>query len=206
MHAELESRAARCDASSVGYRFFSIPAHRLTGAQSLEGVEELLEPDAPELRNILDRALQGAEFRDSRARDKLRALLHGDVEPPYGSPGRGCGRTAIFAQPPQDLPALLRMADHLDRLARQDAGERALVWRCTQCQTRYAVPVALVRDVAIRCERCGDTVDLSPNRSMGEEALLDPFQSEVNAVRGRLATFFREAMARGWPVLVCTTD
>lgn len=189
----------------MGYRFFAVPAHRLA-EKSLEGIDEVLEPDAPEIRSVLERALQGAEFRDIRARDRLRSLLHADTEPPHPSPGQGCGRAAIFAQPPQDLPALLRMADHLERLAQQEVGERALVWRCTQCSTRYAVPVALVRNVAIRCERCGEPVELNPTRSLGEEALVDPFQGEVNTTRQKLATFFREAMARGWPVLVCTTE
>jgi hypothetical protein len=141
-----------------------------------------------------------------RARDRLRALLHSDVAPPLPSLGGNCGNSAIFAQPPQDLPALLRLADQLDRLAAQEAGERALVWRCTQCGTRYAVPLALARSVAIRCERCGEPVELNPTRSLGEEALLDPFVGEVNEARRKIAAFFREAMARGWPVLVCTSD
>lgn len=190
----------------MGYRFFSVPAHRLGGSNGFEGVDELLEPEAPDVRITVERALEGTEFRDVRPRDRLRALLHAEAVPPFPSPGHGCGRAAIFAQPPQDLPALLRLADQLDRLAKQEAGERALVWRCTQCQTRYAVPLALARSVAIRCERCGESVQLNPTRSLGEESLLDPFLSEVNLARQRLAAFFRESMARGWPVLVCTTD
>jgi hypothetical protein len=189
----------------VGYRFFAVPAHRLTSADTLE-VPELLEPEPPDMRGIIERALQGAEFRDFRARDRLRQLLQADFPPPLPSPGARCGPSAVFAQPPQDLPALLRMADHLDKLAQQDSGERALVWRCGGCSTRYAVPVALVRNVAIRCERCGEAVELNPARTTGEESLLDPYAGEVNAVRRRLAVFFREAMARGWPVLVCSRD
>lgn len=192
----------------MAYRFFAVPGHLLAGAQTLEGVPELLEPESPQdIRVTVERALQGADFRDLRARDRLRSLLHSDTtQPSHPSPGKGCGNAAIFAQPPQDLPALLRTADQLDRLASQEAGERALVWRCTQCGTRYAVPVSLVRNVAIRCERCGETVELHANRSLGEESLLDPFVGEVNRARQSLAVFFREAMARGWPVLVCTTD
>jgi hypothetical protein len=190
----------------VGYRFFSVPAHRLSSENGFEGLDELLEPEPPDVRVTVERALEGTEFRDVRPSARLRALLQADVVPPFPSPGRGCGRSAIFAQPPHDLPALLRLADQLDRLAKQEAGERALVWRCTQCQTRYAVPLALARSVAIRCERCGESVELNPSRSLGEESLLDPFLSEVNRARQKLAAFFREAMARGWPVLVCTTD
>ncbi|HYX91947.1 MAG TPA: hypothetical protein VE782_10325 [Myxococcaceae bacterium] len=190
----------------MAYRFFSVPGHRLTGAYGLQDGDDFLEPDPPEVRRTAERALEGIEYRDMRARDRLRSLLHSDVAPKLPSPGRGCSKSAIFAQPPADLPALLRMADQLDRLARREAGERALVWRCAQCQTRYAVPLALARSVAIRCERCGESVELDPRRSLGEEALVDPFQGEVNQARHRLSAFFREAMARGWPVLVCTTD
>lgn len=192
----------------MGYRFFAVPAHRLVGsASSFEGPGELLEPESPsDVRVTVERALQGSEFRDMRARDRLRSLLHSDNPPTLPSPGGGCGRAAVFAQPPQDLPALLRMADHLDRLAKQEVGERALVWKCTQCQTRYAVPVSLVRNVAIRCERCTEPVELHPSRSLGEESLMDPFMGEVNRARQALAAFYREAMARGWPVLVCTSE
>ena len=41
-------------------------------------------------------------------------------------------------------------------------------------------------------------MDLTPEKSVGEEALLDPFAGAVNATRRELAGFFREAMARGW--------
>ncbi|MGA9525784.1 MAG: hypothetical protein WBV82_30275 [Myxococcaceae bacterium] len=190
----------------MGYRFFSVPTHRLTDATSLEDIDEMLEPGPPDIRGITERALQGSEFRDMRARDKVRALLQSDVPPPFPSPGPGCGPSAVFSQPPADLPALLRLADSLDRLAREESGEKALVWRCGNCGTRYAVPVSLVRNVAIRCERCGEPVELNPARSTGEESLLDPFVGEVNSARHRLADFFREAMARGWPVLVSSTE
>jgi hypothetical protein len=190
----------------VAYRFFSVPAHRLSGANGLEDADEFLQPEPPEVSLTAERALEGIEYRDMRARDRLRSLLHSDVAPKLPSPGKGCSRSALFARPPNDLPALLRMADQLERMAKQEAGERALVWLCTQCETRYAVPLALARNVAIRCERCGEPVELNPRSSVGEEALVDPFLGEVNQARHRLSAFFREAMARGWPVLVCTTD
>src|SRR5687768_16562274 len=97
---------------------------------------------------------------------------------------------------------MLRLADQLDSRAQIEAGERALVWKCERCATRYAVPVALARSVVIPCERCGASVDLTPDRSVGEEALLDPFSGAVNTARRHLAVFFREAMARGYAVLV----
>ena len=191
----------------VAYRFFSVPGNRLTaGANGWQNPEEILEPDSPVVSLAAERALEGIEYRDMRARDRLRSLLQSDVAPKLPSPGRGCSGSAVFAQPPNDLPAVLRMADQLDRAAKQQAGERALVWRCAQCNTRYAVPLALARSVAIRCERCGEPVELDPRRSLGEESLLDPFLLELNQARHQLSAFFREAMARGWPVLVCTTD
>jgi hypothetical protein len=187
---------------SVSFRFFAVPAHVVAKSHDGLATDDLVEPSLPPTLDALERALTGAEFRDIRARDRLRGLLLADQEPPLGSPGDGWGPSAVFAQPPQDLPALLRLADQLENLAQQEAGERALVWKCAKCGTRYAVPVSLVRPVAIRCERCSTAVDLQVSSSLGEESLLDPSVSAVNQARRELATFFREAMARGWPVLV----
>ncbi|RKG85843.1 hypothetical protein [Corallococcus terminator] len=186
----------------MAFRFLAIPAHRLVDFPNTLPDDERLEPELPPVHEAVERALAGAEFRDLRARDRMRALLQGDQPPALGSPGKGFGPSAVFAKPPQDLPALLRLADELEDMARREAGERALVWKCGQCNARYAVPVALVRQVSIRCERCGTPVELSSQQSLGEEALIDPFQGAVNTSRHELATFFREAMARGWPVLV----
>jgi hypothetical protein len=186
----------------VGFRFLALPGHRVVDHPRTQPDEDRLEPELPPIHEAIERALGGAEFRDSRARDRLRSLLQGDRPPKLGAPGAGYGPSAVFAQPPGDLPALLRLADELEGLARQEAGERALVWKCSECSARYAVPVALVRSVSILCERCGTPVELNPTRSLGEEALIDPFLGAVNQCRRELATFFREAMARGWPVLV----
>jgi len=189
----------------MGYRFFAIPTYRLTEAAA--GPVPLAEqwvPDLPSDPGEMEQALGEAVFRDQRARDRLRALLL-QGRPPYAPPGPGLGRAAVFAQPPNDLPALLRLADELDVLARGQVGERALVWAC-ECGKRYAVPVTLARQVSIKCERCGKPVELIPSRALGAEQLLDAHQAAVNSRRVKLAEFFREAMARGWPVLVCTTD
>jgi hypothetical protein len=43
-------------------------------------------------------------------------------------------------------------------------------------------------------------------QSLGEESLLDPLQGAVNTCRRELSGFFREAMARGWPVLISARD
>ncbi len=186
----------------MGFRFLAVPGYRVVEHPRALPDEDRLEPELPPIPEAVERALSGAEFRDVRARDKLRSLLQSDRPPKLGSPGAGFGPSAVFAQPPGDLPALLRLADELETLARREAGERALVWKCGECGARYAVPVSLVRPVSIRCERCSNPVELSPARSLGEEALVDPFLGAVNECRHALAVFFREAMARGWPVLV----
>ena len=190
----------------MGFRFLAVPSHRVVESPQSLAPDERLEPELPPMHEAIERALAGAEFRDVRARDRLRSLLQGDKAPRLGSPGAGYGPSAVFAQPPNDLPALLRLADELDSLAKREAGERALVWKCGECGARYAVPVALVRQVSIRCERCNHPVELNAARSLGEEALIDPFLGAVNSARHELATFFREAMARGWPVLVSQGD
>jgi hypothetical protein len=191
---------------SVGFRFFAIPGHHLLETPASLAQAELFEPDVSPQADVVERALSGVEFQDMRARDRVRSLLQSDRPATLGSPGNGYGPSALFAQPPQDLPALLRMADQLDRTAQREAGERALVWRCEYCATRYAVPVGLVRSVAIRCEKCGNPVELTVARSLGEESLLEPTHGAVNATRHKLASFFREAMARGWPVLVSAQE
>lgn len=190
----------------MGFRFVAIPGHRLVAHPQSLPPDERLEPELPPLHEAVERAFAGAEFRDVKAKDRVRALLQGDKPPTLGSPGSGFGPSAIFAQPPQDLPALLRLADELESLAKREAGERALVWKCGECGARYAVPLALARTVSIRCERCGSPVELNPQRSLGEESLIDPFLGAVNGARHELATFFREAMARGWPVLVAREE
>ncbi|WNG45906.1 hypothetical protein F0U60_18655 [Archangium minus] len=190
----------------MGFRFIAIPGHRVVAHPQSLPSDERLEPELPPLQEAVERAFAGAEFRDVKAKDRVRALLQGDRPPNLGSPGSGFGPSAVFAQPPQDLPALLRLADELESLAKREAGERALVWKCSECNARYAVPVALARSVSIRCERCGTPVELNPQRSLGEESLIDPFLGAVNGARRELAAFFREAMARGWPVLVATEE
>jgi hypothetical protein len=190
----------------VGVRFFAVPGHAVAEQSQPLQTEEIVEPELPPVHDAVEKALSGAEFRSMRARDRVRELLDADVEPKHAPPGEGFGPAAIFARPPQDLPALLRLADQLESLAKREEGEKALVWKCGTCNSRYAVPVALVRSVSIRCEHCGNPVELHAERSLGEETLVDPFRSAVNAARRELAVFFREAMARGWPVLVCSSD
>jgi hypothetical protein len=176
------------------YRFHAVPRWVLTydpkdrRAKKPEAADRL-NPDVPENPDSVDRALARSEYRGSFAIEHVAELLHSGKGP------------VVFASPPNDLPALLRTADQLETLARQDAGEKARVWRC-DCGTHYAVPVALIRPVAIRCERCGRTVDFEIGKSIGEQNVAEAAQSHVNAYRKGLAEFFREAMARGWPVLV----
>ena len=186
----------------MALRFFAIPSHRLVAPPQLLPADALYEPELPASAGLLDRALAGVEFRDQRVRDRVGQMFAAEGPKRLGAPGPHSSPSLIFAQPPQDLPAVLRMADQLEALATAEEGERALVWKCQRCNTRYAVPLGLVRDVSIRCERCGEPVSLRRERSSGEEALVDPMQGAVNVTRRRLAAFLREAMASGWPVLV----
>jgi len=188
----------------VGIRFFSVPGYRLVDRSNLIPADELIEPALSRSPEALERAVSGAEFRDERAGDRIHCLIAG-ARTAQPSLGPGFGSAAIFARPPADLPALLRLADQLEALAQEQKGERALVWKC-ECGTRYAVPVILFRPVSIRCENCGRTVQLDPRASVGEEALLDPLEDAANRARYELSRFFREAMARGWPVLICSTE
>ncbi|HZW87760.1 MAG TPA: hypothetical protein VFF12_01670 [Myxococcaceae bacterium] len=186
----------------MGIRFFSIPGHRLVAPPQLLPADALVEPELPPSVGLMDRALAGVEYRDQRVRDRLQQMFGSDGLLRVGAPGPQASPSLVFAQPPRDLPAILRMADQLEALAAAEEGERALVWKCHRCNTRYAVPLGLVRDVSIRCERCGEPVSLRRERSTGEEALVDPMQGAVNLSRRRLAAFLRESMASGWPVLV----
>ena len=186
----------------MGIRFFSIPSHRLVTPPQLLPADAVVEPELPASPGLMERALAGIEFRDQRVRDRIARMFSTDGVARMGAPGPHASPSVVFAQPPQDLPALLRMADQLEALAAAEEGERALVWKCQRCATRYAVPLGLVRDVSIRCERCGEQVSLRRERSSGEEALVDPMQGAVNVARRRLAAFLRESMASGWPVLV----
>jgi hypothetical protein len=149
--------------------------------------EEELRPVAGEPAPI-EAVLARVEYRGAKAVERAQELLTS------ASP-------VVFARSPNDLPALLRTADQLLTLSKVDAGERAQLWRCS-CGTRYAVPVSSVRPVSLRCERCGNTVELDPAHSLGESNIADPEKAKVSAARLALADFFREAMARGWPVLV----
>ena len=164
-------------------RFFAAPSWEL-GKPSAER----LEPANIELQ-LVPEAFAHSEYRGEAPLQRAQQVLEASMGPP------------IFARPPNDLPALLRLADQLKTLAIQEAGERAKVWRC-ECGTRYAVPVALLRPVSIKCERCGRSLELELTASLGDDQLVEPHQGRVNATRRGLSDFFREAMARGWPVLV----
>ncbi|MGV3621000.1 MAG: hypothetical protein ACO1OB_09285 [Archangium sp.] len=172
------------------FRFYSVPAWALIDSKEKKHAEpaEELAP-APIDEGMLADVLHRIEYRGWKALDHAYELLEKQ------SP-------AVYARSPNDLPALLRTSDQLVTMARVEAGERAQLWRCQKCGTRYAVPVALVRPVSLRCERCDATVELDPSRAEGEENITDPRSASVNTARQELSAFFREAMARGWPVLV----
>ncbi|MCU0696845.1 MAG: zinc-ribbon domain-containing protein [Myxococcaceae bacterium] len=177
------------------YRFTSKPAWTLVelkkGEAAPEAYEALETPVKP--ADIVSRALARIEYRTLTLLARVeQAVAQGPSD-------------VVIARPPNDLPALLRTADQLLTFSRLEAGERASVWRC-ECGTRYAVPVSLMRPVSIRCERCGRTLDLDPLRVVEHSHLADPLMAEVNAYRKAVADVFREAMARGWPVLVSKAD
>ncbi|MBE2249366.1 MAG: hypothetical protein IAE78_07430 [Myxococcus sp.] len=175
-------------------RFSSKPAWTLLAPKPGDAPATPYEPLETPLASspgIVARALARVEYRTLTLLARVEnALADGSL---------------TLARPPNDLPALLRTADQLLTFARQEAGERASVWRC-QCGTPYAVPVSLMRPVSIRCERCGRTVDLDPTRVEGESHVADPVTSEVNEYRRAVSALFREAMARGWPVLVAKVE
>lgn len=189
----------------VGICFFSVPAYRILDTSKPIPSDEILEPAITRSPDALDRALSGAEYRDVRARDWLYSLLS-SAKGPQPSLGSEYGPASVFARPPSDLPAILRLSDQLEAVATRHQGERALVWKCHDCATRYAVPITLFRPVSIRCEKCGNPVELAEQNALGLESLLDPLEDADNRCRRELAKFLREAMARGWPVLVCSTD
>lgn len=170
--------------------FHAVPAWQLDAKKGSEGEEVLRPAIAEELVGYVDQALARIEYRGFKAADRARALI-----------AAAGGRPAIYARPPNDLPALLRTADQLLTMMRQESGERAHLWRC-ECGTRYAVPVNLLRPVSIRCDRCGRTIELDPIRSTGEPVIADPKVEQISACRQALSDFFREAMARNWIVLV----
>ena len=180
----------------MSLRFYAVPGPVAAELSRPPARDAVLEPQLQGDDRLVERALSGVEYRNLRARDQIASVLSVAPRDALGRPA------AIFARPPMDLPALLRLADQLDGLAREEGGERALLWRCGQCMSRYAVPVPLVRPVTIRCDHCQAPVELRVETSLGEEPLLDPYRASINTTRQKLASFFRESMARGWPVVV----
>lgn len=178
------------------FRFYSVPGWKLitsTDKSNKPRVEEAdeatLEPTGADV-SLIEEALARVEYRGFKAVERANDLLS------------NASKDVVYASSPNDLPALLRTADQLVTMAKAAAGERAQLWRCPKCNTRYAVPVALVRPVSLSCDRCDQTIELDPTTSEGESNIADPHTTNVNAARISLAEFFREAMARGWPVLV----
>jgi hypothetical protein len=170
------------------YNLRSVPAWSVTPSKEddeAERYEPLVVPptSSPQL---VEKALARVEYR-------TLSLLARMEQAAATEPG-------LLAKSPNDLPALLRTADQLLTIAKQEAGESASVWRC-ECGSRYAVPVSLMRPVSIRCERCGRTLDLDPGVAR-PSSIEDPVTAEVNGYRRTVSAFFKEAMARSWLVLV----
>ena len=168
-------------------RFFAVPVWALIKKRNLKEPDEL----QPVGRVDASEALYRCEYRDGTVLEQVKKKLLDQTGP------------VVFAQPPNDLPALLRTADQLLLLSKQQVGEKSRVWRC-DCGTHYSVPMALVRPVAIRCDRCGRTLELEVGKSLdaNDASFDDDGSRKLASSRLALADFFREAMARGWPVLV----
>ncbi len=177
------------------YRFSSKPAWTMVAAKHGDPKPEPyveLETPSPSSNEIVTRALARVEYRTLSLVERIENSITQGASP-------------VLARPPNDLPALLRTADQLLTFARQEAGERASVWRCT-CGTQYTAPVSLMRPVSIKCERCGRTLELDPDRIESQSHIADAVTSEVNSYRRAVSDLFREGMARGWLVLVTKVE
>jgi hypothetical protein len=172
------------------FHFYALPVWAL-GPPSKKPNAPQADPLVPSIATepgVVLQALDRAELAGMRAAVRAQRALE------------EAGPHKVFARPPNDLPALLRLADELVRIAQQDQGHPARIWQCS-CGTRYGVPEAVLVPMSLTCEKCGRQIELEPQTTTGQEPV-DPQQERVNAYRGALSEFFREAMARGWPVLV----
>lgn len=167
------------------YRFYAVPAWALEDTAQVP--EEVLRPSIAD-DALLPSVLAHVEYRGEKASERAARLATAEQGP------------GLYARSPNDLPALLRTADQLITAARIEAGERAQHRRCA-CGAAYTVPVAPVRPITLKCSRCGSLVDLDPPPAQGRPLAPGP-ATTVNDARLALSAFFREAMARGWPVLV----
>jgi hypothetical protein len=166
----------------MAYRFHAAPTWALGAAAG--AADDRLTPDIAH-EELIGEVLSQVEYRGESADGRARRLVGDGGEP------------AIYARSPVDLPALLRTADQLLAQARATNGDRPRLGQC-RCGAAYAVPVILVPPATLRCDRCGAVIELDPARGPA----MDDRTRRLNATRHALASFFREAMARGWPVLV----
>jgi hypothetical protein len=166
---------------STDFSFFSVPLavwHQDHLRSSLYIERLSLDADATLLE-----AVARIEFRGSHLSAAIEKHLTSAQVP------------QVFAMPPSDLPALLRTADQLVAFAREQVRSKAKRWHCI-CGARLSGAPMLIHPTTIRCAHCGRTVDIDAP----VEAPLDG--EPVAAARIRLSSFFRESMARGWPVLL----
>ncbi len=165
----------------TAFHFYSVPptVWHQDGIKSEESTERF----EPERQAPSHQSLARIEFRGQWLKEACHQLSSGSSRP------------ALLAQSPGDLPALLRTADQLLAFSRDVPGAAAKVWLCS-CGARLAGGPMLIRPTSIRCSHCGKTVDIEVTRE--EKSPNDPVAIE----RVSLSVFFRESMARGWPVLV----
>lgn len=136
---------------------------------------------------VLQAALERIEYRGAPLLDHAQALL----EPTA---------TAVLARSPVDLAALLRSSDQLLLERERDRRTQKPAWRC-ECGQRYTVCTALLRPVSLLCDGCNAPLTLDA-AIPGRLALGDELAERINEARVAVSGFFKEAMARGWPVLV----
>lgn len=163
------------------FRFSAVPTWSLEAKKGMPEAQPLL-PEVPS-PSVAARAVEHIEFRGTKLGDAVEQAL------------QGAKGAVVFARSPNDLPALLRTADQLRSLSLQATEDRPQVFHCA-CGAAYNVPLSLFHPLTIRCDRCARVVELNSTR------LADTPVSEISLCRDGLAAFFREAMARGWVVLV----
>lgn len=165
---------------------FAVPPWRAHEAPEHLPAEHVFRPQLSHPQ-LLEHALRRIEYRGAPLWHRAQAVVES-------------ARHAVLARSPVDLAALLRSAEQLVAERERDLRSQKPEWRCA-CGQRYSVCTALLRPVSIRCDGCATALTLDASIP-GRLALGDEQAERVNAARLEVAGFLREAMARGWPVLV----
>jgi hypothetical protein len=164
---------------ATSFHFFSVsPAAWNQHGVGSEGHAERREPTR---QSPQEDSLSRIEFRGLSLLEQCQQLTAAGDTP------------VLFAQSPKDLAALLRTADQLLAFARE--GDSTTLWQCA-CGARLAGSPMFIRPTSVRCSHCGRSVDVDVNRQHAVRT------DQRSVERVALAEFFRESMARSWPVLL----